>query len=149
VSDDRTLRIERTYHAPVEAVFEAWTNEEVLRRWWELERGWNTTEAELDVRVGGGLRVVMRDPEKDAEIGGGGTYTEVEPPHRLAFTWIWDGHTNRTLIEIDFQEEDGATTVRFTQRHLWDEEAFRSHEEGWTTFFDNLERTLEDRRPRG
>jgi uncharacterized protein YndB with AHSA1/START domain len=125
VSDDRTLRIERTYRAPIRAVFEAWTSEEVIRRWWELQRGWDTTEAELDLRVGGAVRVVMRDPDKDIEYGGGGTYTEIVPPTRLAFTWIWDGDPRRMLIELDFEESDGITTVRFTHSGLWDEEAVR------------------------
>jgi uncharacterized protein YndB with AHSA1/START domain len=42
---DRTLRIERTFRAPAETVFEAWTSEEVLRRWWHTEHGWETREA--------------------------------------------------------------------------------------------------------
>ena len=92
-------------------MFDAWTSEEVLRRWWQAERDWETTEAEVDLRVGGAVRVVMRDPAKDAEYGGGGIYTEIDPPTRLAFTWLWDGDTRQTLIEIDFEETDGATTV--------------------------------------
>jgi uncharacterized protein YndB with AHSA1/START domain len=147
VTDNKTLRMERTFQAPAEAVFEAWTSEEVLRRWWHEEHDWETTEAEVDLRVGGSMRVVMRDPHKDIEIGGRGRYTEIEPPTRLAFTWIWDGHTRRTLIELDFEERDGATTVRFTQSDLWDEEAVRSHERGWGKFFDNLERALATARP--
>jgi uncharacterized protein YndB with AHSA1/START domain len=143
VTDDRTLRIERTYQAPIEAVFEAWTSEEVLRRWWQAGPGWETAEAEIDLRVGGAVRVVMRDPSKDADYGGGGTYTEIDPPSRLAFTWIWDGHTRRTLIEIDFDEHDGITTVHFTQSGLWDEEAVRDHDDGWRKLFENLERVLE------
>jgi uncharacterized protein YndB with AHSA1/START domain len=71
------------------------------------------------------------------------TYTEIERPTRLAFTWIWDGHPKRTLIEIDFEETDGITTVRFTHSDLWDEEALRSHEDGWRKLFDSLERALE------
>jgi uncharacterized protein YndB with AHSA1/START domain len=142
VNDDRTLRIERTYQAPAEAVFEAWTSEEVLQRWWQAGPGWETAEAEIDLRVGGAVRVVMRDPGKDAEYGGGGTYTEIDPPTRLAFTWIWDGHTKRTLIEIDFEERDGVTIVRFTQSGLWDEDAVRDHDDGWRKLFDNLERML-------
>jgi uncharacterized protein YndB with AHSA1/START domain len=143
VTDNRTLRIERTYRAPAEAVFDAWTSEEVIRRWWQTEVGWDTPEAEVDLRVGGVVRVVMRDPNKDVEYGGGGTYTEIERPTRLAFTWTWDGDTRRTLIEIDFEETDGVTTVRFTHSGLWDEEAVRSHEDGWRKLFENLERTLE------
>ena len=141
-----TLRMERTYRAPAQAVFDAWTSEEVLRRWFHAGRDWETTEAEVDLRVGGTVRVVMRDPEADAEYGGGGTYTEIDPPRRLAFTWLWDDNSTRMLIEIDFEETDGLTTVRFTHRGLWDEDAVRSHEGGWTTAFDNLERALETRR---
>jgi uncharacterized protein YndB with AHSA1/START domain len=143
---DRTLRIERTFHAPAERVFDAWTSEEVIRRWWRAEHGWETTEAEVDLRVGGVVRVVMRDPVKDVEYGGGGTYTEIEPPTRLAFTWIWDDHPTRTLIELDFEETDGVTTVRFAHSDLWDEEAMRSHESGWSRTFDNLELELSTRR---
>ena len=141
--ENTTLRIQRTFQAPAEAVFDAWTSEEVLRRWWQSERGLETSEAQVDLRVGGAVRVVMRDPDKDVEYGGGGTYTEIDPPTRLAFTWIWDGDTRRTLIEIDFEETDGATTVRFSHRDLWDEEAVRAHEGGWTEMFNNLERMLE------
>ena len=142
MTENKTLRIVRTFRAPAEAVFDAWTSEEVLRRWWHTEHDWETSEAEVDLRVGGAVRVVMRDPAKDLAHGGGGTYTEIEPPTRLAFTWIWDGDTRRTLIEIDFEETDGVTTVSFTHSGLWDEEAVRSHEDGWNTAFANLERTL-------
>jgi uncharacterized protein YndB with AHSA1/START domain len=142
MTDDRTLRMERRFQAPAEAVFEAWTSEEVLRRWWHTERGYETSVAEVDLRVGGAVRVVMRDPEKDVEYGGGGRYTEVEPPTRLAFTWTWDDETRETLIEIDFEESDGITTVHFTHSGLRDEEAIRGHEDGWNKLFANLERTL-------
>jgi uncharacterized protein YndB with AHSA1/START domain len=137
-----TLRIERSYRAPAEAVFDAWTSEEVIRRWWHAEHDWETTEAEVDLRIGGVVRVVMRDPGKDAEYGGGGRYTEIDRPNRLAFTWLWDGNDTRQLIELDFEEHDGVTAVRFTHSGLWSEEAVRSHEEGWSRCFDNLERTL-------
>jgi glutathione S-transferase len=139
-----TLRMERTYQAPAQAVFDAWTSEEVMRRWWHAGRDWETPEATVDLRVGGAVRVVMRDPHKDVEYGGGGYYTEVDPPRRLAFTWIWDGDDTRQLIELEFEEAGGATTVRFTHSDLWDEASVRSHEEGWGTAFDNLERALHE-----
>ena len=146
MTDDATLRIERTYRASAQAVFDAWTSEEVMRRWWHAAHDWETTEASVDLRVGGEVRVVMRNPHEDVEYGGGGRYTEIDPPRRLAFTWIWDDdpRRKRQLIELDFEEDDGVTTVRFTHRDLWDEEAVRSFEEGWTKAFENLQRTLEE-----
>jgi uncharacterized protein YndB with AHSA1/START domain len=142
MTSDTTLRMERTFQAPAQKVFDAWTSEEVMRRWWHAERDWETPEAVVDLRVGGVVRVVMRTPRTGAEYGGGGSYTEIEPPRRLAFTWLWDDSTTRTLIEVDFEEHDGVTTVRFTHSDLWDEEAVRSHEDGWRRCFDNLERVL-------
>jgi uncharacterized protein YndB with AHSA1/START domain len=145
VTDDKTLHIERTFQAPAAAVFEAWTSAEVLRRWWHAAHPrWEATEAEADLRVGGVVRVAMRDPSKGVEYGARGHYTEIEPPTRLAFTWTWDGDTRQTLIELDFEERDGITTVRFTQSGLWDEEAVRSHEDGWGKCFDSIERALEE-----
>jgi uncharacterized protein YndB with AHSA1/START domain len=133
--------MKRTFDAPAERVFDAWTSEEVMRRWFHGQPGWETPEAMVDLRVGGAVRVVMRDPGEDVRYGGGGEYTVIEPPHRLAFTWTWDDEPEwTTMIEIEFQEADGRTTVHFTHSGLWDEEAVRSHESGWTTCFDNLER---------
>jgi uncharacterized protein YndB with AHSA1/START domain len=144
MSDDKTtLRMVRTFDAPARAVFDAWTNVEVLRRWFHARHDWETTVAEVDLRIGGAVRVVMRDPHKDVEYGGGGQYTEIDRPRRLAFTWFWDGNDKRQLIEIDFEEKDGVTTVHFTHRDLWNEEAVRDHEDGWSTCFDNLARALE------
>jgi uncharacterized protein YndB with AHSA1/START domain len=139
-----TLYIERAFEAPAQAVFDAWTSEEVMRRWFYGQPGWETPEAEVDLRLGGAVRVVMRDPQKGVEHGGGGRYTEIDPPTRLAFTWCWDNddESRETLIEIDFEEVDGVTSVRFAHSNLKDEASARSHEEGWTTCFDNLERVL-------
>jgi uncharacterized protein YndB with AHSA1/START domain len=142
MNDDRTLRIERTYQAPAEAVFDAWTSEEVLRRWFHAEREWDTPEASVDLRVGGEVRVVMRNPDTGAEYGGGGRYTEIDPPRRLAFTWLWDDQGTRTLIELDFEEANGATTVRFRHSGLWSEAAVREHESGWSRCFEHLAEAL-------
>jgi uncharacterized protein YndB with AHSA1/START domain len=138
-----TLQIERTFQAPAQAVFDAWTSAEVMRRWFHAEHHWETPSAEVDLRLGGNVRVVMRDPDNDTEYGGGGHYTVIDPPRRLVFTWTWDEDTDReTLIELEFEEADGATTVRLTHSNLRDQESLISHEDGWSKCFDNLERVL-------
>jgi uncharacterized protein YndB with AHSA1/START domain len=143
-----TLLVERTFQAPAQAVFDAWTSEEVMRRWFHGQHGWETPEAHVDLRLGGAVRVVMRDPDEDVEYGGGGHYTEIDPPTRLVFTWTWDNESDReTLIELDFEEVEGVTTVRLTHSSLRDQESVVSHEGGWSAAFDNLERALEAARP--
>ena len=140
-----SLRMERTFAAPAARVFEAFTSEEVLRRWWHAGPDWDTPEAHVDASVGGEIRVVMHDPHKDVRYGGGGRFTEVDPPRRLAFTWTWEEERDQVeqRIEIDFSEADGETTIVFTHRDLWDDEAVADHEHGWGLCFDNLGRVVE------
>jgi uncharacterized protein YndB with AHSA1/START domain len=143
--DPAPLRLERTFNAPAAEVFEAWTSTEVLRRWWPAGSDWETPVAEVDVRVGGSLRLVMRSRDGE-EFGGRGEYVELSPPERLVFTWTWDGHRGHEgtqLVEVEFRErEDGTTTVVLTNWGLMDEESKRAHRHGWEASFDNLDRVL-------
>jgi uncharacterized protein YndB with AHSA1/START domain len=140
----QALVIERTFQAPAERVFAAWTSEEVMRRWFHGEPHWETPVAEVDLRLGGDIRIVMRDPDTGTEHGASGHYTEIDPPRRLAFTWVWDNEepTRETLIEIDFVEAEGVTTVHFTHSNLRDQESVVSHEGGWNNCLDSLAAAL-------
>jgi uncharacterized protein YndB with AHSA1/START domain len=143
--DATALRLERTFKAPAQEVFDAWTSADMLRRWWPAGSDWDTPVAEVDVRVGGRLRLVMRSPDGE-EFGGGGEYVAITPPERLVFTWRWDGHAGHEgeqLIEVELSERpDGTTTVVLTNRGLRDEGSTRSHRAGWEASFDNLDRVL-------
>ena len=139
----RELRIERTFDAPAERVFEAWTSEEVLRRWLHGMPGWETPTAEVDLRVGGRIRIVMRDPFDGTEAGATGEYKAIEPPHRLVFAWIWDDEPEQPqLIELEFSERDGKTTVLMTNSSIPTDERRESQHRGWEVCNDNLERLL-------
>jgi len=140
---ERSLRIERSFDAPLQAVFDAWTSDEVLRRWLHAQPEWETPTAEVDLRVGGVLRVVMRDPATGSEWGARGEYTVVEPPHRLVFSWVWDhAPSNHQMIELDFFEQDGRTTVVMINSRIATDERRRDQEGGWHRCYDNLARTL-------
>jgi uncharacterized protein YndB with AHSA1/START domain len=143
VPDPRSpaLRIERTFAAPAQAVFDAWTSVEVLRRWWHAEHDWETPHAEVELRVGGRIRLVMRNPADGTEAGGSGEFTVIEPPRRLAFTWSWDDVPGRQLIELELTEHDGATTVVMTHHGIADD-ARGEMTEGWQNSFDNLDEAL-------
>ena len=142
--DPTVLRLERTFSAPAQTVFDAWTSAEMLRRWWPAGPSWDwdTPVADVDLRVGGAVRLVMRSPD-GVEFGGTGEYLEMDPPTRLVFSWTWDGRDGTQLVEVDFHENaDGTTTVVLTNSGLIDEADQRSHYEGWQASFDNLDRAL-------
>ena len=142
--DARTLRIERVFAAPIKDTFDAWTNVDALRRWWPAGPGWDTPVAEVDVRVGGRLRLVMRDPQ-GREFGGEGRYLTIDRPDRLVFTWRWDSAAfgaRQQLIEVSFTDNgDRTTTVLLTNTGLTDAD-LQDHREGWDASFDNLDAVL-------
>ena len=141
-----TLNQERRFDAPREAVFDAWTEPEVLRRWWKMGPDWDTPVAEVDLRVGGTYRLGMRNPETGDVYVVGGEYREVARPERLVYTWTWEGQETGdsagSIVTVDFTEDGGATTVRLTHTGLLSEEAVARHEHGWVACFDNLERVV-------
>jgi uncharacterized protein YndB with AHSA1/START domain len=100
----RYIVIERIVDAPPELVFRCWTDAEHMRRWWG-PNGFTNPVCELDVRIGGAWRIVMRAPD-GAEYPCAGVFREIVPATRLVFTNIaTDAAGNAEL--------DGLTTVTF------------------------------------
>lgn len=138
----RTVRIERTFPARAEDVFDAWTNPEVMRRWFHVGPDWGTPVAEVDLRVGGAVRIVMRTPEGN-DHGARGEYTLIERPTRLAMIWTFDDDpSNEQRIELSFSESGGATTVLFVNTAIATDEQRDSQDRGWNGCLDQLERAL-------
>ena len=84
------VRLERTFAATPEEVFDAWTSPEVLTRWWAAQPSWTSPGCEVDLRVGGRYLLRMRD-EDGRVYAVGGEYREVDRPRRLVYTWCWEG----------------------------------------------------------
>jgi uncharacterized protein YndB with AHSA1/START domain len=137
------LHLERTFAASPEDVFDAWTNPEVLRRWWAAGPDWEGLPAEVDLRVGGGYRLSMRDPASGATHTLRGEYTEVARPHRLAYTWAWENEADGTLgtptsVEVEFVGREDETLVVVRHRGFADADSRDRHGHGWTACLDNL-----------
>jgi uncharacterized protein YndB with AHSA1/START domain len=136
------VRIERTYSAPAEAVFDAWTSPEVMRRWLHCGADWGTPEAEVDLRVGGKVRVVMRRPDR-IEVEARGEYTLIDRPRRLVMTWTFDDDpSNEQLIELSFTEAEGATTVLLVNSRISTDQRRGAQDWGWHGCLEQLDRLL-------
>lgn len=135
------LRLERTFAAPPARVFDAWTNPEVLRRWWTAAPDGDTPLAEVDLRVGGGYRLTMRGPQGEFTVFG--RFEAIEPPDRLVYTWAWEEMAPMdTLVTVEFRAEGDGTRVVLTHTGLPSEEQRAQHEHGWHAVLDSLERRV-------
>jgi uncharacterized protein YndB with AHSA1/START domain len=144
--DTGTVRIERTFEAPAEAVFDAWTNPEVLRRWWRASPSHETAVAELELRVGGGYRLAMRNPEAGEDYVVYGTYREISRPDRLVYSWAWEGTGpyagHESEVAVTFQEDaPGRTTVVIEHAGLLDASSRANHAIGWAGVLDSFARS--------
>jgi len=140
----RVLRIERTFAASAEEVFDAWTSPDVMRRWLHPGADWETPVAEVDLRVGGDIRVVMRKPD-GGEPGARGKYVLIDRPRRLVMSWTFnDDPFNEQLIELSFSESEGMTTVVMLNSRISTDERRDSQQEGWLGCLDQLTAALAD-----
>jgi uncharacterized protein YndB with AHSA1/START domain len=136
------VRIERTFAAGAEEVFDAWTSPEVMRRWFHCAADWETPVAEVDLRVGGQVRIVMRQPD-GTEAGARGKYTLIDRPRRLVMAWTFDDDpANEQLIELSFSESEGSTTVLLVNSRISTDDRRRGQDTGWRGCLDELERAL-------
>ena len=108
---DREILITRTFDAAAPLVWEAMTQPRHLLRWWGPD--WcPLVECEVDLRVGGTWRYVSRDVEGN-ELGWHGTYREIDPPHRIVSTEVFEGFPDAESVNtMTLVEQAGATTLR-------------------------------------
>ena len=142
---ERDLVLSRVVPVPRALVWRAWTEPELMKRWF-APRPWTTPEVEVDVRPGGASRFVMRSPEGE-EFPNRGVYLEVVPETRLVFTdayvSAWEPSEKPFMtVELTLADEDGGTRYTARARH-WTVEDRKEHEkmgfhEGWGRCADQL-----------
>jgi len=155
-------RLERTYDAPAELIWELWTTAAGLEEWWTPD-GFETRVSEIELRPGGQLRYTMTAtaPQQIAFVRNLGmplsnefrrTFTELSPPTRLAYLsvidFVPDHEPYEHLTTIDIARAGDRTNVVMTLDPLHDEnwtQAYRAHR---ANELDNLEAAIRRRTTR-
>jgi uncharacterized protein YndB with AHSA1/START domain len=132
-----SVTIVRKINAPAAKVWAAITQPELMMQWWGPDAG-PTLRAEADVRPGGRFSVAFRLLNGE-EHNPTGVYQEVIPEKKLVFTWDLPGTLEReSLVTFLLEPIDGGTRLTLLHEHLPDEEARKSHEQGWNGLLDKL-----------
>ena len=115
---DREIVGSRIMDAPPELVFKAYTDPELIPRWWGPRR-YTTTVDKMDVRPGGVWRFVHRAAD-GGEYAFNGVYREIVPPKRLVYTFNYEGAPGHEAVEtVTFEEAEGGKT-RMTDHMLFE-----------------------------
>jgi len=126
--DARSIVTTRSFDAPRELVFAAWSDPDRLAQWWG-PNGFTTTTSEFDMRPGGVWRFVMHGPD-GTDYQNRIVYEEIVPPERLVYSHGGDGgdeeeelESVRFRVTVAFEEEGGRTTL--TMRAVFETAAER------------------------
>lgn len=140
---ERELVVTRTFNGPARIVFEAWTQPELFKRWWVPKSiGLTLLSCEMDVRVGGGYRLVFAaSPEPIAFFG---KYLEVTPHSRLS--WSNDESPDGSITTVTFVESGGKTRVivhdLYPSKEALDAAIDSGSTQGFTEQFEQLDELL-------
>lgn len=123
----------RRIDSPIDEVWRAWTDESVFASWFWPPR--LEPVYELEARPGGRWRVAS----PVASMAVGGEFTAVDGPERLAFTWIWEGETARTVVEVRLSVARGRSTLLdLTHTGIDGEATATDLRQGWNDCLDRL-----------
>lgn len=150
------LVIERTFDAPRDLVWKAWTVPEHVMRWWG-PKSYTSPYCRIDLRVGGVLHMSMRSPEGE-DYWNTGTYKEIVEPEKLVATDSFsdaEGHVVpatyygmsedyplEMLMTVTFEEQEGKTKMTLRHVGLPAGENTDLTKAGWTESFDKLDELL-------
>jgi uncharacterized protein YndB with AHSA1/START domain len=141
------LHVTRTFAAPRERVFRAWTDPDAVRGWFGSSIG-PARQVESDLRVGGRYRISVSMPPTGRLASVVGEYLEVDPPERLVYTFAWERQPmaiglGNSKVTVEFVELDEGTEVRLTHE-LLDKRRLRAfHRFGWSTSMGRLAKLLD------
>lgn len=140
-----SLQIRRILSAPREKVFQAWTDSEILARWFCYARpGYSGRVTELDLRPGGQYRIEIH--ETSGRVNRlRCEYREIKAPEKLVFTWFWETEPRfgETVVTLEFVDRGNETELILTQEPFPTAEGRDDHDRGWAACFDTLQRLWE------
>lgn len=113
---DTEILITREFDAPRHLVYRAYTEPELVKRWWAGDRG-EVNKIEIDLRVGGAWRYVMT-ANGGFEVAFHGEFTEIVPNERLVRTEVFEGAPDAPATStLTLTEHDGRTRAEILVRH--------------------------------
>lgn len=134
------LTLHRRIAAPVEKVYQAWLDPQTLTRFMANCQGMHLAAAETDPRVGGRFLLAMNTGTRVVDHRG--TYLELVPYSRIAFTWESEFSTiEGSRVTLDLVPDGPATLLTLTHERFASESSRDGHAGGWTTILDGLTAT--------
>ena len=134
------LEVSRLIRASRERTYAAWTDPALIVQWWGSGEV-RCTAAEMDLTVGGAYRIANQTPD-GMTMWITGTFSRVEPPNRLRYTWAMEPLTPETdysLVDVTFDAATEGTLITIVQTRIATPEVRELHLHGWIGCLEGLD----------
>ncbi|MGD9631554.1 MAG: SRPBCC family protein [Pyrinomonadaceae bacterium] len=150
---DTEVLVKRSFDAPVNLVWRAYMEPDLLRRWCTGPPNWSMPVCEMDMRVGGEYQWRWRNDDDGMEFGFTGEVLEVVPHAKIVHTQAFDpGNMSiamggePSIITVTFEEADGitnvATTIKYASKADRDEALSTGMTDGMEVSYKRLDQVL-------
>ncbi|MBQ4822183.1 SRPBCC domain-containing protein [Aquimarina sp. MMG016] len=138
--DNRTLTLQKTFDAPIQLVWEAWTQPEHIANWWG-PKGMETKVIEHNFEVGGSWKYAMQMPDGNEFIAEG-IYSEIIELQKIVTSADFKPMTEGVTLHILLEENGDQTNFTFSVVHATEEYCKQQEQmgfyNGWGSTFDRL-----------
>jgi uncharacterized protein YndB with AHSA1/START domain len=136
-TEQKNITVEATINAPIETVWQCWTEPKHIVNWNNASDDWHTTEATNDLKIGGKFSSIMAAKDGSFSFDFWGIYDAVETHKLLAYT-LGDGRD----VTISFSKKGNQTTVTEIFEPE-DENTIELQKGGWQAILDNFKKYVE------
>ncbi len=131
------ITVKTTIHSSKELVWAAWTSAEHITQWTFASDDWHAPYAEIDLKVGGRFKTTMAAKDESFSFDFCGTFTEVEPMKKIAYTL-----DDQRKVLIEFSEENNHVSVIETFEPET-QNSLEMQETGWQLILNNFKKYVE------
>lgn len=136
--ENQKITIETEINAPIEKVWEYWTNPEHITKWNTSSSEWHSPRAENDVRVGGKFNIRMEAKDGSSGFDFSGTYEEVKENEFISYS-MDDGRK----VEVKFEKSEEGVNILETF-DAEGENSIEMQKQGWQSILDNFKKYVEE-----
>lgn len=136
-----TVNVVKTINAPIEKVFDAWLDAQMLAKFILPAPGMPEPQTETDAKEGGRFTIIMQ--VGDDKLPHTGQYLEISRPNKLVFSWESPFSADDSIVTLDFRAlEENKTQVELRHVKFLDEEKRANHEGGWANILAKLDEVI-------
>lgn len=131
------ITVKTTIHSSIEQVWAAWTSPEHITQWTFASDDWHAPYAEIDLKVGGRFKTTMAAKDESFSFDFSGTFTEVEPMKKIAYTLDDD---RKVVIEFNENGEEVTVVESFDPESV---NSLELQETGWQMILNNFKKHVD------